>query len=141
MRRQKSPPHAHNGTGLAYNKIMSTPDSAPTPDSTPEGFDFDAWQRLATEDPPAFFARREEAISACINSNPSPEGREQMLRLQDQIDGLRLMSAGPDRALQGIATLLTDHLQALTANLAGLGEEAMRLSALLKQVQSQARGA
>jgi hypothetical protein len=120
---------------------MSTPDSAPTPESTPAGFDFDAWQRLAVEDPPAFFAKREEAISACINSNPSPEGREQMLRLQDQIDGLRLMSAGPDRALQGIATLLTDHLHALTANLAGLGEEAMRLSALLKQVQSQARGA
>lgn len=105
--------------------------------SSPENFDFDAWRRLAVEDPQAFFARREEAISACINSHPDPKGREQMQHLQDQIDGLRLMSAGPDRALQGIATMLTDHLDALTANLAGLGEEARRLSGLLQQIEAR----
>jgi len=116
---------------------MNAPNPAsPDNGSNPENFDFDAWRRLAVEDPPAFFAAREQAIAACIESNPHPEGREQMRRLQDQIDGLRLMSAGPDRALQGIATLLTDHLHALTANLAGLGEETRRLGALLQKVQA-----
>jgi len=112
------------------------------PDFAPENFDFDAWRRLAVNDPQAFFARREEAIEACIASHPHPEGRAQMRHLQDQIDGLRLIAGGPDRALQGIATLLTDHLHALTANLTELGEETRRLSGLLKQVQkSSSNGA
>jgi hypothetical protein len=44
----------------------------------------------------------------------------EMRQLQDQIDGLRLMAGGPERALQGIATMLGDHLSALTANLTSL---------------------
>jgi len=116
---------------------MSAPDPANA--SSPDDFDFDAWRKLAVEDPPAFFARREEAIAACIDSNPDPQGREQMRAMQAQIDGLRLMAGGPDRALQGIATLLTDHLDALTSHLASLGEEAQRLSGLLQK--AQARGA
>ena len=113
---------------------MSAPDTVP--EASPEKFDFDAWRRLAVEDPQAFFARREEAIAACIASNPHPQGQERMRELQDQIDGLRLIAGGPDRALQGIATMLTDHLNALTANLTGLGEEAMRLSGLLQKARN-----
>jgi hypothetical protein len=97
----------------------------------PENFDFDHWHKLAVNDPQAFFAQRERAIEACIASNPRPEGRQEMRQLQDQIDGLRLMAGGPERALQGIATMLGDHLNALTANLTSLGEETLRLSGLL----------
>lgn len=104
--------------------------------SDPGGFDFDHWSRLAANDPRAFFAAREQAIEACIASNPSAEGRRQMRDVQDQVDGLRLVAGNPDRALQGIATMLGDHLHALTASFAGLGEETMRLSGLLN---SQAR--
>jgi hypothetical protein len=105
------------------------------PNHAPENFDFDAWRRLAVENPQEFFARREEAIEACIASHPNPEGRAQMRHLQDQIDGMRLVAGGPERALQGIATMLTDHLHALTANLTELGKETHRLSGLLRQVQ------
>lgn len=114
--------------------------NTPAPGSLPsdsENFDFDAWRRLAEQDPKAFFAQRERAIEACIASNPSEEGRAQMRRMQEQIDGLRLISANPDRALQGIATLLTDHLHALTANLAELGEETRRLAGLTRQMQGR----
>ncbi|HEY4372766.1 MAG TPA: DUF3135 domain-containing protein [Burkholderiales bacterium] len=105
--------------------------------SDPENFDFDAWRRLAEQDPKAFFAQREQAIEACIAGNPSAAGREQMREMQSQIDGMRLISANPDRALQGIATLLSDHLQALAANLAGLGEETRRLSGLTQRLRSR----
>jgi len=111
------------------------------PDFVPENFDFDAWRRLAVENPQAFFARREQAIAACIDSHPDPEGRAQMRELQDQIDGMRLIAGAPERALQGIATMLTDHLHALTANLTELGEETRRLSGLLQQVQQSRPGA
>ena len=100
----------------------------------PDGFDFDYWRKLAADDPRAFFEAREKAIEDCIRSNPHPEGQEQMRRLQEQVDGMRVIAGGPDRALQGIATMLSDHLNALTANLSQLGEEAMNLSRLLKQV-------
>ena len=100
----------------------------------PDGFDFDYWRKLAVDDPRAFFQAREKAIEDCISSNPHPEGQEQMRRLQEQVDGMRVIAGGPDRALQGIATMLSDHLYALTANLSQLGEEALNLSRLLKQV-------
>jgi hypothetical protein len=103
-------------------------DSTP-PDSA--GFNFDHWCKLAADDPQAFFAAREQAIEACIASNPRPEGRQQMRQLQEQVDGLRVIAGAPDRALQGIATLLGDHLHALAANLTELGGEALRLSGLL----------
>jgi hypothetical protein len=111
------------------------PESPSAPNA--DNFDFDAWQRLAKDSPQDFFARREEAIEACIASHPHAEGREQMRRLQEQIDGLRLMAGGPDRALQGIATMLSDHLNALTAHLSSLGEETQRLSGLLKKIEMQ----
>jgi len=112
--------------------------SSPAPGSDAENFDFDAWRRLAEQDPQAFFACRKQAIEACIASNPHPEGRQQMRRLQDQIDGMRLISGNPDRALQGIASLLSDHLHALTANLSELGEETRRLGGLLQKVRANA---
>ena len=116
------------------NAPVPTPGSFPGSDA--DNFDFDAWRSLAQKDPKAFFASREQAIEAFIASNPSPEGRLQMRRLQDQIDGMRLISASPDRALQGIASLLTDHLHALTANLSELGEETRRLGGLLHKVRA-----
>jgi len=116
------------------NAPVPTPGSFPGSDA--DKFDFDAWRSLAQKDPKVFFACREQAIEAFIASNPSPEGRMQMRRLQDQIDGMRLISASPDRALQGIASLLTDHLHALTANLSELGEETRRLGGLLNKVRA-----
>lgn len=108
--------------------------SAPSSDD----FDFDAWRHLAEQDPQAFFARRQEAIAAFIASHPTEEGRAQLQQTQDQIDGLRLTAASPDRALQGIASLLSDHLDALTSHLTDLGEQASHLSGLLQRVQRAA---
>jgi hypothetical protein len=109
---------------------MSEPAPLPLPAGS-HSFDFDAWRKLAENDPKAFFAARERTIAACIASNPRPEGREQMVRLQAQIDGMRLIAGSPDRALQGIATMLGDHLHALGANLAELREGALCMSGLL----------
>lgn len=120
------------------NAPVPAPGSSSAPGSDAENFDFDAWRRLAEQNPKAFFACREEAIEACIASNPHPEGREQMRRLQAQIDGMRLISGNPDRALQGIASLLTDHLHALTANLSELGKETQRLGGLLQKMHAKA---
>jgi hypothetical protein len=120
------------------NAPIPAPGSSSVPGSDAENFDFDAWRRLAEQNPRAFFACREEAIEACIASNPHPESRMQMRRLQEQIDGMRLMSGNPDRALQGIASLLTDHLHALTANLSELGEETRRLGGLLQKMRASA---
>lgn len=95
-------------------------------------FDFESWRELAQRDPQAFFRARESAINAFISSHP--EAAEELRALQAQIDGMRAIAGSPTQALQGIASLLGDHLGALAGNLRQLRDEADRLRARLDAV-------
>jgi hypothetical protein len=88
-------------------------------------FDFEAWVRLAKDDPQGYFRERERVIGAFIDEHPG--AREKLLALQAQIDGLRVTAGTPARALAGIAGLLSDHLSALSSHLEQLGQESVRL--------------
>lgn len=99
--------------------------------SSPE-FDFDAWCELARSDPAAYFRERDRAIAEFIEAQP-PHQRERLRALQDQIDGLRITSGTPARALAGIFGLMGDHLQALAGQVGELKQEVLRLHGKLSR--------
>jgi hypothetical protein len=68
-------------------------------------FDFDAWSRLATEDPAEFEARRAELIREMIDQAP-PRLRARMQGLQWRLEQLREQSATPIAACIRISRLM-----------------------------------
>lgn len=101
--------------------------------STSSDFDFESWFRLAKEDPQGFFRERERVIGAFIDEHPA--AREKLVALQSQVDGLRATAGTPARALNGIASLLSDHLNALSSQLEQLGEESVRLGRAIRTLR------
>jgi len=96
-------------------------------------FDFDAWKDLAQRDPRAFFRRRERTIMEFIAAHP--EHQEDLLRLQLRIDNVRAVSGTPDQAVRHIFGMLDTNLQALTASLQALRQEAGRLSSAIQKTE------
>jgi hypothetical protein len=91
----------------------------------PEPFDFEAWSRLARDDPEGFFRARNEAIERYISSRP--EHAVQLRELQRQIDGMRAVAGSPLQALRSMASLIEDRMDALCGKLRQLREETDRL--------------
>lgn len=96
----------------------------PSPDPRAP-FDFDRWRQLAEDDPEAFFRARRLLLEAYIEARPhlAPQLRE----LQGQIDALRASAGSPLVAARQIAGLMEDHLEAMSAQIEALREEARRL--------------
>lgn len=68
-------------------------------------FDFDAWARLAKEDPAAFEAKRSEALEEVMRQ--APEERRQRLRgLQWRIDQVREQAGTPLAACLKISDMM-----------------------------------
>ena len=96
-----------------------------------EPFDFDAWAELASRDPQAYFRKRERAILEFISEHPH---RHQMLMdLQARIDAMRAMSGSPQQALRGLASMLNDHLEALSISMSALREETEHLREVVRR--------
>lgn len=96
-------------------------------------FDFEYWRKLAIDDPQGYFRERERAIGAFIDAHPA--AREKLLALQSQIDGLRATAGTPTRAVSGIASLMADHLNALSSHLTQLGQESVSLRKALANMR------
>jgi len=57
-------------------------------------FDFDAWAKLAKEDPAEFERRRQLALRAAIDAAP-PDFRQRLEELQNRLDSERLRTTAP----------------------------------------------
>lgn len=88
---------------------------------------FEYWADLAQRDPAAYFSQRKALIAAFIESAP-PQHREDLLRLQDLIDGTRLEAASPAKATRQLMLMLGEHLAAMQSQLLLLRDESQHLS-------------
>ncbi|GAB4347614.1 MAG: hypothetical protein Kow006_07530 [Gammaproteobacteria bacterium] len=79
--------------------------------STPPGgtWDFNDWMELASSDPEAFEARREEAIEALIEDSPA-ERRHRLRCLQWRIDRVRERSSSPLAGCISVYEMMWDSL-------------------------------
>ena len=68
-------------------------------------FDFDAWARLAKENPQEFERQREHALRAAIEG-ASPQHRERLEAMQDRIDGERKHAQTPLASCARINSLM-----------------------------------
>lgn len=97
---------------------------------TLDAFDFEAWRRLAEQDPQAFFRERERTLSAFIRT-AHPRTVATLTQLQAQIDVVRTTSGTPTLALRGIAIMMTDTLNRLADHARELNDEVVRLTNVL----------
>lgn len=72
-------------------------------------FDFDAWAKLAKDDPNAFESMREQMIQDVIAST-SPEIKRRMEGLQWQIDQIRSTSANPMSSCLKISQMMWENV-------------------------------
>jgi hypothetical protein len=87
-------------------------------------FDFEAWARLARENPEEFERRRAQEIRKVIDARP--DRRQRLEGLQFRIDAERKLARTPLKACLRISTLmwnsfydLKDHLDGLAAGVRG----------------------
>jgi hypothetical protein len=70
-------------------------------------FDFDAWSKLAQDDPAAFEAQRAKAIAELLDSAP-PHLRKRLDGLQWRIDCVRQQAQNPMGACMRISRMMWD---------------------------------
>lgn len=81
-------------------------------------FDFEAWARLARENPEAFERRREQEIRKLIDARP--DRRHRLEGLQFRIDAERKLARTPLKACLRISTLMWNSFYDLKDQLDGL---------------------
>jgi hypothetical protein len=82
------------------------------------GFDFEAWARLARENPGEFERRREQEIRNVIDARP--DLRHRLDGLQFRIDAERKLARTPLKACLRISTLMWNRFYDLKDQLDGL---------------------
>ncbi len=82
------------------------------------GFDFEAWAKLAKEDPEEFERRRLEEIRKLIDSRP--DLRHRLEGLQFRIDAERKLARTPLKACLRMSTLMWESFYDLKDQLDGL---------------------
>jgi hypothetical protein len=82
------------------------------------GFDFEAWAKLARENPEEFERRREQEIRKVIDARP--DLRHRLEGLQFRIDAERKLARTPLKACLRISTLMWDSFYNLKDELGGL---------------------
>ena len=82
------------------------------------GFDFEAWAKLAKEDPEEFERRRVEEIRKVIDARP--DLRHRLEGLQFRIDAERKLARTPLKACLRMSTMMWDSFYDLKGQLDGL---------------------
>lgn len=92
--------------------------------SEPSGaeFDFEAWAKLARENPEEFERRREQEIRKVIDARPDLKHR--LEGLQFRIDAERKLARTPLKACLRVSTLMWNSFYDLKEQLDGLATEA-----------------